>query len=199
MLGGVANPGTYPLTERNLPLTSLIASAGGVSEALVYPRVQITRGSQVFRRSLAYVLDAPSHDPALQGGDRVVIEEDPRSFMALGATGRQEVITFDDEKVTALRAISLMGGIDDTRADPKGLLVLRRYPESALGRPGGPTNRRVVFAFDLTNADSLFSADEFTIIDDDVVLATQAPATTTRRVLSLFGAVIGVSDSAASL
>lgn len=199
MLGGVANPGNYPLTERNLPLTSLIAAAGGVSAALVYPRVQITRGNQVFRRSMAYILDAPAHDPALQGGDRVVIEEDPRSFMALGATGRQEVITFDDEKVTALRAISLMGGIDDTRADPKGLLVLRRYPVAALGRPGGPTNGRVVFAFDLTNADSLFSADEFTILDDDVVLATQAPATTTRRVLSLFGAVLGAGESAASL
>ena len=199
MLGGVATPGTYPLTERNLPLTTMIAAAGGVDSALTFPRVQITRGNNVYRRSLAYILDAPHHDPGLQGGDRVVIEEDPRSFMALGATGRQEVITFDDEKVTALRAISLMGGIDDARADPKGLLVMRRYPESALGRPGGPTNRRVVFAFDLTNADSLFSADEFTVIDGDVVLATQAPATTTRRVLSLFGAILGVGDTAANL
>jgi len=50
MLGGVASPGTYPLNERNLPLTSLIAAAGGINPSLQNPQVQIMRGNQVFRR-----------------------------------------------------------------------------------------------------------------------------------------------------
>jgi len=199
MLGGVATPGAYPLTERNLPLTAMIASAGGVVPTLANPQVQITRGGEVYRRSLRLILADPAHDPALRGGDRIVVEEDPRRFMALGATGRQEVITFDDETVTALRAVSLMGGIDDARADPEGLLVLRRYPQAAVDRPDGPPHRRMVFSFDLTNAESLFSADEFHLVDGDVVLATQAPATTARRVLSLFGSVLGIADAAASI
>lgn len=193
LLGGVQTPGTYPLTERNLPLTSLIASAGGVRPTLPNPQVQITRGSHVYRRSLEFVLASPSNDPALQGGDRVMIEADPRRFLALGATGRQEVITFDAEEVTALRALSLMGGLADNRADPRGILVLRRYSEDSVARPDGPPNTRVVFSFDLTNADSVFSADEFHLQDGDVVLATQAPAVTTQRALGLFGSVLGIA------
>ncbi len=191
MLGGVANPGTYPLNEQNLPLTSLIAAAGGVSSALKNPQVQIIRGNQVFRRPWEFVLSAPANDPALRGGDRVLVEADPRSFKALGASQREEVVGFDEEEVSALRAVSLMGGISDTRADPRGILVLRRYDPRDTLRPDGPPNSRVVFSFDLTRADGLFSADEFLIQPDDIVLATQAPAVTTLRVLGLFGAALG--------
>ncbi|ATX67407.1 polysaccharide biosynthesis/export family protein [Roseinatronobacter bogoriensis] len=191
MLGGVANPGAYPLNERNLPLTSLIAAAGGINQALVNPQVQITRGQQVFRRPLGFVLDSPAHDPAIRGGDSVLIESDRRTFKALGAAQREEIIGFDAEDVSALRAISLMGGIADTRADPRGILVLRRYTEAEVARAGGAPNTRVVFSFDLTKADGMFSADEFLIADGDIVLATQAPAVTTQRVLTLFGAILG--------
>lgn len=199
MLGGVVNPGTYPLNERNLPLTSLIAAAGGVDQTLKNPQVQITRGNQVFRRPLSYVLYSPAHDPAIRGGDRVLIESDPRSFKALGAAQREEVIGFDEQNVSALRAISLMGGIADTRADPRGILVLRRYSEQATLRPDGPPNTRVVFSFDLTSADGMFSADEFLIEHEDIVLATQAPAVSTQRVLGLFGAFLGFGRAVRTL
>ncbi len=191
IVGGVSSPGTFPLTERNLPLSSLISAAGGPNGALNNPQVQITRGGNVFRRPLQFVLANPANDPPLQGGDRILIESDPRSFKALGAAGREEVIGFDAEKVSALRAISLMGGMADTRADPRGILVLRRYPDTAMARPQRPPHPRVVFSFDLTNAGGLFSADEFLLQNDDVVMATQAPATTAQRVMTLFGSVLG--------
>lgn len=195
LLGGVANPGSYPLTERNLPLSNVISAAGGAREGLRNPQVQITRGGRVYRRPLRQVLTTPSMDALLQGGDRVLIEPDPRSFKALGAAQREEVIGFDAEKVSALRALSLMGGMADTRADPRGILVLRRYPLLDHGAPAA----RVVFSFDLTNADGMFSADEFLLQDGDIVMATQAPATTTARVLALLGAAIGVGRVAQNL
>lgn len=191
MLGGVSKPGSYPLMERNLPLSSLISAAGGVLPGLENPQVQITRGVHVYRRPLKEVMSNPVHDPALQGGDRVLIEPDPRSFTGLGAAGREQVIRFDSETVTALRAVSMMGGLADSRADPRGILVLRRYPLDALSRPTPPPDRRVVFSFDLTGADGLFSADEFALQNGDIVLATQSPGTSTQRVLGLFGAVVG--------
>lgn len=199
MLGGVASPGTYPLNERNLPLTSLIAAAGGIDQSLKNPQVQIIRGNQVFRRPWSFVLENPAHDPAIRGGDRVLIESDPRSFKALGASGREEVIGFDAQNVSALRAISMMGGIADTRADPRGILVLRRYDERDTARSDGPPNARVVFSFDLTTASGMFSADEFLIETDDIVLATQAPAVTTQRVVGLFGALLGFGRTVGTL
>jgi polysaccharide biosynthesis/export protein len=127
----------------------------------------------------------------LQGGDSILIEADPRSFTGLGAAGREQVIRFDSESVTALRAVAMMGGLADSRADPRGILVLRRYPPGALSDPTPPPNPRVVFSFDLTRADGLFSADEFALQNGDIVLATQSPGTTTQRVLGLFGSVLG--------
>ncbi len=197
MVGGVANPGSYPLTERNLALSSLISAAGGVSTSLRNPQVQITRGGHVYRRSLRHVMAHPSHDAALQGRDRVLIESDPRSFIALGAAQREEVIGFDDDRVSALRALSMMGGMADLRADPRGILVLRRYRAALVGH--GPSAARVVFSFDLTRAGGMFSADEFALQDGDIVMATQAPATTTQRVLALFGAFLGAGQSVRNL
>lgn len=199
MLGGVARPGTYPLNERNLPLTSLVATAGGIDQSLDNPQVQIMRGTQVYRRSWEFVLRNPANDPAIRGGDRVLIEADPRTFTALGALQREQVIGFDEEDVSALRAISLMGGIADSRADPRGILVLRRYSQAEVLRPNGPPNTRVVFAFDLTTADGMFSADEFLIQHNDILLATQAPAVSAQRVLALFGAFLGFGRAVGAL
>lgn len=199
MVGGVATPGTYPLTERNLPLSSLIAAAGGVSPELENPQVQLMRGANVYRRSLEHVLSGPANDPPLQGGDRIVISADARTFKALGASNREEVIRFDAPKVSALRALSMMGGMSDTRADPRGILVLRSYPFVTGGQPYGSHHTRVVFSFDLTNAEGLFNADEFALQSDDIVMATQAVATTTSRVLSLMGSFFGFGRSVSSL
>lgn len=199
MVGGVSTPGTYPLTERNLPLTSMIAAAGGANTALANPQVQITRGGSVYRRPLDTVLENPANDPPLQGGDRILITADQRSFKALGAAGREEVIGFDAAEVSALRAISMMGGMEDTRADPRGILVLRTYPKTSGMHPYGSVHDRVVFSFDLTTADGMFNADEFALFDGDIVMATQAVATTTQRVLGLLGSFLGFGRTASSL
>lgn len=199
IVGGVARPGTYPLSERNLPLTSLLSTAGGYDRTLPNPVVQITRGGRVYRRSLEQILANPSLDPPLNGGDRLVVLPDPRQFTALGAAGKEQVMRFDTDKVSALRAVSMMGGMADTRADPKGILVLRRYPVVQSGRSYPPPNERVVFSFDLTHAEGLFSADDFALQDGDLVMATQAPATTTQRVLGLFGAFLGTGRALSSL
>ena len=199
LLGGVGAPGTYPLTERNLPLSALISAAGGVRDGMANPQVQITRGSHVYRRPLEFVFQHPQNDPPLQGGDRVLIQADRRSFKALGAAGREEIVAFDADDVSALRAISLMGGMADSRADPRGILVLRRYPEQVTAREDGPGHPRVVFSFDLTHASGLFVADEFLLADEDIVMATQAPATSVERVLSLMGASLGFGRQVSTL
>lgn len=199
MVGGVGTPGTYPLSERNLPLTSMIAAAGGASTALANPQVQITRGGNVYRRPLETVLAHPANDPPLQGGDRILVTSDPRKFKALGAAGREEVIGFDTEKVSALRAISMMGGMADTRADPRGILVLRTYPQSSGAQSGRSGHNRVVFSFDLTSADGMFNADEFALYDGDIVMATQAVATSTQRVLNLMGGFLGFGRTVSNL
>lgn len=192
MLDGVRKPGTFPLAARNLTVLNLVSAAGGLAESSGNPQIMITRAGTVYRMPYEEVIESPSRDVALRGGDRVVIRPDDRSFTSLGATGGQRVIRFPTEELSALRAVSVIGGIADNRADPRGLLVLRRYPAGTAARPDGPPRDKVVFSFDLTRAERLFAADQFLLQDGDVVLATMATGTTLQRALGLFGGVVNI-------
>ncbi|SDX56552.1 polysaccharide biosynthesis/export family protein [Roseicitreum antarcticum] len=196
MVSGVVSPGNYPFAFGSMSILNVISAAGGVPDALRNPQVRLMRSGRVHGISLAAIYDDPAKDVALQGRDRVIIEADDRAFTALGATGRQEVLDFDTDRISALSAVSMMGGITDTRADPRGILILRRYPAAVVGQPRMPTTERVVFSLDLTTADGLFSADEFAIQSGDVVLATQSPVTSVERVFQLLGSAFGLAARA---
>ena len=122
------------------------------------------------------------------------------------ATGRvlAEAICADRDSpahdVSAMDAVAIMGGFQDSKADPKGLLVLREYPASA-SRAGvrGPRQSRVVFSLDLTTADGLFSARRFQINPDDLVMATESPINDALTVSNVIGNFFGVFSAAGNI
>ncbi len=196
LVSGVGAPGVYPLEGRNVTVLSLIAQGGGARGGMENPQVKLMRGSSVYGISLDRLFDNPSLDAEVRGGDRILIEEDDRTFLALGAAGTQSEFVFPDDHVTALQALSLIGGVDAGRANPKGVLVLREYPASALRTDGtGPAKEQVVFTVDLTTADGLFAARNFEIMAGDLVYATESPINSARSVLGLIGATLGISNS----
>jgi len=199
LVSGVATPGRYPLEDGNTTVLGALSLGGGVPAGLRNPRVRLMRGAQVYVNSLARLYADPALDTTLRGGDRLIVEPDDRYFLALGAAGREEVINFTSDEISALRAISMMGGVTDARADPKGVLILRTYPASALRRAGGPRTERVVFSIDLTNADGLFSANAFNIHSDDVVLATESPTTSVQTIFSLLGNAVGLAGRVSNI
>ncbi|MGR3502096.1 polysaccharide biosynthesis/export family protein [Pseudaestuariivita sp.] len=196
LVSGVGAPGSYPMPNQNFSVLGLIAKGGGISDALRNPLVRLIRGSKTFEIRADTLFASADKNTRLVGGDKVIVTEDERSFMAIGASGKEDLIYFPKDHVTALEAVSLMGGLLDARADPKGLLVLREYPLEAVRSDGsGPTHPHVIFSFDLTTADGLFAARNFEINPNDTVLATEAPAVQTRAALALFGAVLGANNA----
>lgn len=197
VVSGVAKPGTIPLQDRNTTLLSVLSQAGGVPAEMRNPQVRLLREGRSYGIALARLFEDPTLDTTLQGGDKIVVEPDPRYFVALGAAGREEIVHFPTERVTALEAASLVGGVNDARGNPKGVLILRRFAEDQL-RPdelGGPRAGRVVFTLDLTTADGLFSAGEFTVNPGDLVLVTESPVTTAQTIFGLLGNVLRVANA----
>lgn len=193
LVAGARNPGTYPLPSRNYSILSLIAAAGGVDPGLRNPIVRLIRGNDTYVIRAKTLFSSGQRNTTLYPRDKVVIEEDDRAFTALGASGTEDIIYFPSEEVSALEALSLMGGLSDSRADPEGVLILREYPADAIRLDGtGPDRQQVIFSIDLTTADGLFAARQFQIQPDDTVLATESPVAATRTVLGLFGAVLGI-------
>jgi len=176
LVAGVAAPGVYPLAGRDVTVLELISMGGGVSGNLTNPQIRLMRGNDIYGTSIDRLYDNPRLDAVLRGGDRVIVEEEERYFLSLGAAGQEARHLFPADHVTALDALAEIGGIADSRADPQGILILRDYPRSALGTaPHAPPKERMVFAIDLTSADGLFSAGEFHLMSGDLVYATESP------------------------
>lgn len=197
LVGGVTRPNTYPMLSRNYKILSLIAAGGGVSPTLRNPKVRLLRGGTTYQITAADLYASNTRNTTLRARDTVIVEEDDRSFTSLGAAGTESMIYFPKAEVTALEAVSLMGGLSDTRADPQGVLVLREYGSRQVRYDGtGPGRQQVVFTFDLTSADGLFAAKKFQINPDDTVLATESPVTKAQTVFALIGTGLGLTRQA---
>ncbi|MGQ0565165.1 MAG: polysaccharide biosynthesis/export family protein [Gemmobacter sp.] len=194
LVAGVGNPGNYPLSDGSLTVLNLIALAGGASSGMNHPLVRLTRGSTTYLTSLDRLYENPDLDTVVQGGDQVIVLEDTRKFLALGAAGREQIVPFPTDRPTALEAIASIGGVNDSRADPKAILILREYPARALAAgTRGPTAQRVIFVIDMTTADGLFSAARFHINPDDVIYASESPLTAFNTISGLIGSVFGLA------
>ena len=195
LIGGVAAPGSYPMPDRNFTLLNLIALGGGVQGGLANPQVRLIRAGEIYGTSIARLYADPGLDTLLRGGDRVIVEADRRYFLSLGAAGQQSQHPFTQDDVSALDAISIIGGVQSGRGNPGGVLILREYAPSAL-RPdaAGPDQSRVVFTLDLTSADGLFSARNFHLAQGDLVLVTESPITSVQTIFGLVGAAFGLAN-----
>ncbi len=192
LVSGVANPGSYPMPSRNYSILSLIAKGGGINTDMRYPIVRLIRRGNTYEIPADDLFSKASKNITLRGGDKVVVEPEEKHFIALGATGAERIVHFNAKTINALEALSMVGGINDSRADPKGVLVLREYPADAVGNgENAPAKQQVVFTLDLTSADGLFAARKFHIMPNDTVLATESPVRAVRTILGLFSSVSG--------
>ena len=200
LVGGVNAPGNILMPDQNFSVLAAISAGGGVDPAMENPQVKLVRGHNIYSTSVAHLYDNPRSDTRLLGGDKVIVEDDRRYFLSLGAAGREAQHPFNRDDVSALDALAIIGGVNDSRADPEGILILREYPASAVSAgTRGPRNTRVVFTMDLTTSDGLFSARNFHIQSGDLVLATETPLTDTRTILTLIGSGFGLLGAATSL
>ena len=200
LVGGVSAPGSYPMPDRNYSVLSLLAAGGGVRNELNNPQIRLMRGGAIYGTSVETLLDRPQLDTLLRGGDRVFVEDDTRYFLSFGAAGQQAQHPFTKDHVSAMDAVSIMGGVNANRADPKGLLILREYPASSVSAGvRGPRQTRVIFSVDLTSADGLFSARNFEINPGDLLVATESPINDALTISNIFGNIFGVFSRAGNV
>lgn len=191
---GVAQPGSYPMPGRDYTILSLISEAGGVAPDMRNPLVRLIRGANTYEIPADALFSDASKNIVLRGDDKVIIEEDDRYFISLGAAQKEELVYFEKETITALEAVSIVGGLSDYTADPKGVLILREYePTQIRTDGGGPSREQIVFTLDLTSADGLFAARNFEVNPKDTVLATESPVNAARTVFGILGSLVGLT------
>jgi polysaccharide biosynthesis/export protein len=193
LIEGFAAPSVYPLVDQDVTLLEMIAQAGGIAPGLRNPQVRLQRGDRTYGISAARLLSDTDLNTTLQGGDRVFAQADDRYFLSLGASRVSAQVPFAQDRITALEAMALIGGLAPERANAQGILILRRYREDAVRTDdSGPHHARTIFTIDLTSADGLFSAGQFRIRPGDLIYVTESPLLTARNIFGLIGTVFGL-------
>jgi len=177
--GNVGAQGVYPIERPTRTLSGMLAQAGGVVIEPSAAMVTVSRGGKTGRVWLQELYDNPANDIALRPGDRIVVERDRRSFVALGATGQQSRIPFETQTVSAIEAIAQVGGLNTNLADPTGVFIFRNEPAEianvVLGRNDLTGDQRMVYVLNLTAPTGVFDARDFVVRDGDTVYVTEAP------------------------
>lgn len=191
VVGEVAQSHRMPLTAKGERLLDAIAAAGGVRQPVNKVTVQLTRGTKVASMPLDQVVQAPGENVFLAPGDVVTVKFQPLSFTALGATGKNEEINFEAQGISLAQALARAGGVQDARADARGVFVFRFEDPMALDaslRSGlmTPDGRApVVYRLDLKNPASFLVAQNFPVRNKDVVYVSNAPAAELQKFMNI--------------
>lgn len=200
IVGAVSGQGVYAIERPTRTLSSMLARAGGISVEPEIAQVTVLRGNQSGKIWFQDLYKHPELDIALRAGDRILIEEDTRSFTALGATGSQRRVPFETQALSAIEAVAQVGGLNSNLADPTGVFILRDETEeianAVLRRTDLRGPQRMVYVLNLTKPIGIFQARDFVIRDGDTVYVTEARYVQWRKALS---ALIGSLNSADTL
>ncbi len=87
LVGSVGAQGVYPIERPTRTLSTMLSNAGGIVIPAEVAQITVLRGGERSKVWFQDLYKHPEFDIALRGGDRILVEEDSRSFTALGATG----------------------------------------------------------------------------------------------------------------
>jgi len=206
VLGEVTQSMRMPLTARGERLLDAVASAGGASNPVDRSIIQITRGQNVATMPLGRVVADPAQNVPLFPDDIITVLHQPFSFVALGAVRTSAEVPFDGAGVSMAEALGRVGGLNDNRADVKGVFVFRLEDRDALGASLDPDVRvtadgrvPVIYRLDMSDPASLFAMQDFAIRDDDVIYVSTAPGADLQRFVSTISSaafsVIGITNA----
>ena len=179
-----------PLTSKGERVLDAVAAIDGVKFANK-ASIQLTRGAQVRTLPLMEITRNPKQNILLQSGDVITALEQPMSFIALGATGRNQEINFE-QGLTLMQALGRLGGLNDNRADAQGVFVFRYEDEenvvnSSVAGGVAQVNHRlpVVYRVNMRDPNTFFFAQNFPMKDKDVIYIANAPASELQKFLRI--------------
>ncbi|MEX3693365.1 polysaccharide biosynthesis/export family protein [Paraburkholderia sp. BR14263] len=197
VVGDVNSTARVPLTPACERVLDALAAAGGVRQSVDKITLQLTRGGGVYAMPLDAVIRDPGQNVPLRAGDVVTALYQPSSFIALGATGKNEEIGFEGKGISLAQALARAGGLLDSRADAAGVFVFRLEDRRVLedqGRTDIPAmvGDRIptVYRLDLKSPAGMFLAQQFPIRDKDTVYVSNAPVADVQKLASLFYTVV---------
>lgn len=196
VLGDVKSPQRVPLTPKGERLLDAIAETGGTSQPLDRMTIEINRGGIVQRMAARDVVRDPRQNIILRSDDVVTVLYQPYSFTVMGATGKNDEVHFEGIGLTLAQALGRIGGLQDMRADPRGVFLFRWEKPQLLGamaqglQPNADGLVPVVYQADMKQPQTYFAAQHFRMRDGDVIFVSNSRVAELQRFINLLGSSI---------
>ena len=194
--GEVIRGARVPLTPEGDRLLDVIATAGGAQAPVYDVYVRLSRGDVTTTIPFQMLIDRPSENIYVAPGDVLTLVRVPHSFEAFGQTGRVAQINFEQQKLDLAQALAKSAGINDDKADPAGVFLLREEPLALVRqlRQGAPVDWQqpqvpVVYHFNMQDAKTYFLAQHFPIENNDILYAAPAKSNVIQKFFGLLGTI----------
>ncbi|WP_240320747.1 polysaccharide biosynthesis/export family protein [Sphingomonas crusticola] len=178
--GDVRQPGRFNLSLQRERLLDAIALAGGASNSAEDTIVRFNRADRWLEERLGRIRAGAADDLVLTPGDRIELIRRPRSFIALGATGKVSQIAFETGDVSLAEAVARSGGPADSVADPSAVFLFRYNP----AKPGDP-EVPIIYRLNMLQPASYFLSQRFAVRDKDVIYIANAGANRPAKMVSI--------------
>ncbi|QDJ32889.1 capsular biosynthesis protein [Bordetella hinzii] len=188
VVGEVSNSTLMPLTPKGERLLDALAAGGGVKQAVNRVAIQVSRDNVTATMPLDSVIRDPRQNIPLKAGDVVTALFQPQSFSVLGATGKNEEVPFEAQGISLAQALARSGGLNDNRADARGIFIFRFEDAKLLDAPapeGGDGTVPVVYQVDLRDPASFFVTQHFPVQNKDVIYVANSPSAEFAKFLRL--------------
>ncbi|MFC3440461.1 polysaccharide biosynthesis/export family protein [Sphingobium rhizovicinum] len=190
VVGDVTNSTRIPLTPKGETILDAIAAGGGTKEAASRMTVQLSREGKVEMMPLQAIISDPRQNVVLKAGDVVTALYQPFSFTALGATGANREVQFEATGLTLAQALGRVAGLQDGRADPKGVFLFRWEDPARVSNVAGLGHRAdgrvpVIYRVNMRDPATYFTMQNFQIQDRDVLYASNSPVADFQRFVNI--------------
>jgi polysaccharide biosynthesis/export protein len=165
--GEVAAPSRQALTTTPLTLVEAVNAVGGLKDTADARRVTVQRGGTLYNVDLDGFLSAGirQNNPVLRSGDIVSVpRRKAEEAFILGQVQKPAAVDLSVEPVTLTQALTRQGGLDELRADARGVFVFR-----------ADGARMTVFQLETSSPVGLLLGTRFILEPRDVVYITRSP------------------------
>ncbi len=205
VVGEVSTSARVQLTARGERLLDILATVGGVRQEVDKITIQVTRDQTVATMSMDALIRDPRQNVRLRPDDVVTAIFQPFSFTSLGATGVNAEIPFEASGITLSQALGRINGLQDSRANAKGVFIFRWEDPSALrgaipvGAPARADGKiPVIYRVNLSDPTTFFVAQNFPVKNRDVVYVSNAPGAELQKFVSIISqaafSIIGITN-----
>ena len=198
-VAGEVVPGArLPLSPGGDRLLQVIAAAGGAQAPVHETFVRLSRDGVTATIPFERLVADPAEDIYARPGDVLTLVRIPQTFSVFGATGRNDLITFDAQRLTLSEALAKSQGLRDELANPKGVFLFRYEPAAIVRALDQPIATRaadgtspVAYRFDFSDANSYVIADQFPVRDKDIIFVADAGAIQAQKVFTVLQTITG--------